>query len=287
MPVRSNAPSPQYRRRWTVSSNSVPTTSRVGVVELDPDDPVQRDGSEVGDRRVSTIDVPHVDDDAPCVVPGVLDELQAVVQRLDVRPREELDPEPGADVVGLRRELGELRRPVLAVPRRIVAVGGHLEVPGAERLRRLEKGVRIRSDSARCGPSSHQYGIPSSSRSTMPLSSSIARIPPARIPAGRRQVGGQQPEAAKPPPTPPRSARAAGAGCAGPHGRMRRHPRWTSMWPGDVPLCRESSLVLVGEFGEFAAAGDPTTAVNLTGAVPRWQQIHTRHTPPRGGEEDR
>jgi hypothetical protein len=45
--------------------------------------------------------------------------------------------------------------------------------------------------------------------------------------------------------------------------------------------------VLVGEFGEFAAAGDPTTAVTLTGAVPQWQQIHTRHTPPRGGEEDR
>src|SRR3954453_16723154 len=36
----------------------------VGVVEFDPDDPVQRNGGEVRDGRVGAFDVPDVDDDA-------------------------------------------------------------------------------------------------------------------------------------------------------------------------------------------------------------------------------
>src|SRR3954470_15874586 len=106
----------------------------VGVVEFDPDDPVQRNGGEVRDGRVGAFDVPDVDDDACRVVPGILDEPQAVVQGLDVRPWEELEPEPRPDAIGLRRELGELRRPVVGVPWGVVAVGGHLDVSRPERL---------------------------------------------------------------------------------------------------------------------------------------------------------
>src|SRR4051794_31300801 len=106
----------------------------VGVVEFDPDDPVQRNGGEVRDGRVGAFDVPDVDDHACRVVPGILDEPQAVVQGLDVRPWEELEPEPCPDAIGLRRELGELRRPVVGVPWGVVAVGGHLDVSRPERL---------------------------------------------------------------------------------------------------------------------------------------------------------
>ena len=49
------------------------------------------------------------------VVSGVVDEPRARAQVLDVRPREELEPEPRPDAVGLRRELGELRCPVLGI----------------------------------------------------------------------------------------------------------------------------------------------------------------------------
>ena len=101
--------------------------------------PSQRHGRPRRHGRAG--DVPGVDDDTTRFVSGVVDEPQAVVQRLDVRPGEELDPQPRADVVRLGRELGELRGPAPAVPWAVVAVGGDLDVPGAERLRRLEQAV--------------------------------------------------------------------------------------------------------------------------------------------------
>ena len=57
------------------------------------------------------------------LLPGLLDEAQAVVQRAHVGPGEELDAQPGADPVGLRGQLGELRGPVRTVPRLVLAVG--------------------------------------------------------------------------------------------------------------------------------------------------------------------
>src|SRR4051794_37110404 len=76
-----------------------PDDLRVRVVELDPDDAVQRYGGEIRDRGVRTLDVPRVDDDTRVGASGVLDELQTVMQRLDVRPGEELDPQLRAGVL--------------------------------------------------------------------------------------------------------------------------------------------------------------------------------------------
>ncbi len=69
-----------------------PQRRRRRVVQLDPDDPVQRHHGEVGHRRVRTGHVPRVDDDAARLVTGVGDELQSVVQSLDVRPRKNSMP---------------------------------------------------------------------------------------------------------------------------------------------------------------------------------------------------
>ena len=110
----------------------------VGVVQLDADDAVQRHGRQVGQRGVGPGDVPGVDDDAPGLVAGLLDEPQGLGERADVRPGEELDPQPGADSLGLGGELGEPGGPEPAVPRAVLAVGGHLEVAGAEGLGGLE-----------------------------------------------------------------------------------------------------------------------------------------------------
>ena len=182
-------------------------------------------------------DVPGVDDDTTCFVSGVVDEPQAVVQRLDVRPGEELDPQPRADIVRLRRELGELRGPAPAVPRAVVTVGGDLDVPGAERFRRLEQAVpdpigllspgpvvppvrdvpRARGGRCRC-------------RRAWPGFRS-AGTPPRRR-AGRRRAG-RSPGSR--PPTRPRSVRAASADCAGPVGRTQRHRRWSNRWRAGRP----------------------------------------------------
>src|SRR4051812_47959161 len=100
---------------------------------------MQWNGCEVRDRGMSTLNMPHVDNDTRSGVSGVLDELQSVVQRLDVRPREELDSQPRAGVLRLVGEFGELRGPVLTVPRRVIAVGSHLDLPGAQYLRGPEQ----------------------------------------------------------------------------------------------------------------------------------------------------
>src|SRR3954452_6888461 len=104
---------------------------------------MQWNGCELRDRRMGALDVPRVDDDTRSGVSGVLDELQSIVQRLDVRPGEELDPQPRAGVLRLGRELGELRGPVLRVPRRVISfsVGCHLDLPGAQYLRGPEQVV--------------------------------------------------------------------------------------------------------------------------------------------------
>src|SRR3954449_3229821 len=102
---------------------------------------MQWNGCELRDRRMSALDVPRVDDDTRSGVSGVLDELQSVVQRLDVRPREELDPQPRADVLRLGCEFGELRGPVLTVPRRVISVRSHLDVLRAQYLRGPEQVV--------------------------------------------------------------------------------------------------------------------------------------------------
>src|SRR3954468_10434085 len=95
---------------------------------------MQWNGCELRDRGMSTLNMPRVDNDTRSGVSGVLDELQSVVQRLDVRPGEELDSQPGPRVLRLGCEFGELRGPVLAVPRRVIAVWRHLDVPGAQYL---------------------------------------------------------------------------------------------------------------------------------------------------------
>ena len=119
----------------------------------------------------------------PAVVAGVGDELQAVVQRLDVRPGEELDAQPGTDILRLGGEFGEFLgpRPRSQGPSSPSGVTLMCRAPStsaaSSRLR------RTRSDSSRCGPSSHQYGIPSSSRWTIPLSASMVLIPASRYSA--------------------------------------------------------------------------------------------------------
>src|SRR4051795_8748993 len=100
---------------------------------------MQWNGCELRDRRMGALDVPRVDDDTRSGVSGVLDELQSVVQRLDVRPGKELDSQPRAGVLRLACELGELRGPVLTVPRRVISVGSHLDLPGAQYLRGPEQ----------------------------------------------------------------------------------------------------------------------------------------------------
>src|SRR5690242_9164316 len=121
----------------------------VRIVEFDADDAMQRNGSELRDRGMSTLDVPCVDDDTCSGVSRVLDELQSVAQRLDVRPGEELDSQPRAGVLRLGCEFGELGGPVLTVPRRVISVGRHLDVPGAQYLRGPEQ---VMPDAVRLHP---------------------------------------------------------------------------------------------------------------------------------------
>ena len=158
--------------------------------------------------RVRAGDVPGVDDDTTGFVSGVIDELQAVVQRLDVRPGEELDPQPCADILRLGRELGELRGPAPAVPGAVVTVGGDLDVPGAERFRRLEQAVpdpirlllagarrptstgcpRARGGRCRCRrawPGFRSAGIPPRRRADRPRA---GRSPGSRPPTRPRSV---------------------------------------------------------------------------------------------------
>src|SRR4051812_9702845 len=95
---------------------------------------MQWNGRELRDRGMRTLNMPRVDNDTRGGVSGVLDQLQSVVQRLDVRPGEELDSQPRARVLRLGCEFGELRSPVLTVPWRVISVGRHLDVPGAQYL---------------------------------------------------------------------------------------------------------------------------------------------------------
>ena len=177
MPVRSNTPSPQYRRRWTVSSNNVPTTCESASLSSTPMMRCSGTDARSATGRVSALDMPRVDDDARSVVSGVLDELQSVVQRLDVRPGEELDSQPRADACAWAASSANFAAQCSRSHGASSPSGVTLMCLAPSASAALSRSCRIRSDSSRRGPSSHQYGIPSSSRSTMPLSSSMARIP--------------------------------------------------------------------------------------------------------------
>ena len=133
-PWRSKAPSPQSRRRWTVSSNRGSGLLGVGVVELDADDVLQRHFGEVGRRGVGALGVPHVDDQATGRVTGGPDQVESDVDVRDVRPGQEFQADPGAGVGRLGGEAGELGGPVVAVPGPVGDIGAGLEVAGAERL---------------------------------------------------------------------------------------------------------------------------------------------------------
>src|SRR5512132_1846804 len=73
----------------------------VGVAELHADDVTQRDRGELGRRRPGPLGVPHVDDEAAGVVAGVPHQPQAVMDRPDVRPGKELQPDPGPGLAGV------------------------------------------------------------------------------------------------------------------------------------------------------------------------------------------
>ena len=85
-------------------------------------------------------DVPGVNDVVNRFVAGLLDEPQALLQRVLTLDRGELDAQSRADVLRLGRELGEPVRPKgCALPRAVVTVWRDLEVPGVERFGGLEQ----------------------------------------------------------------------------------------------------------------------------------------------------
>src|SRR5512132_2418987 len=105
----------------------------VGVAELHADDVTQRDRGELGRRRPGPLGVPHVDDEAAGVVAGVPHQPQAVMDRPDVRPGKELQPDPGPGLAGVLGQHGELGHPPVVVPGFAADVGRDLDVACAER----------------------------------------------------------------------------------------------------------------------------------------------------------
>src|SRR5215213_1131627 len=105
----------------------------VGVVELHADDVTERDRGQLGRRRPGPFGVPHVDDESPGVVAGVLHQPQAVLDCPDVRPGKELQPDPGPGLTGVLGQPGELRHPPVVVPGFAADVGRDLDVACAER----------------------------------------------------------------------------------------------------------------------------------------------------------
>src|SRR3954468_10218036 len=160
---------------------------------------MQWNGCELRDRGMSTLNMPGVDNDTCSGVSGVLDELQSVVQRLDVRPGEELDSQPRAGVLCLAGELGELRGPVLTVPRRVISVGSHLDLPGAQYLRGPEQ---LMPDSiGLLPPRSLVPPVRNSLKLEVRHTIVVEHGPdPAQpiFPLGRRKIRRQQPETTEP-----------------------------------------------------------------------------------------
>ena len=109
---------------------------------------------------------------------------------------------------------------------------------------------RTRSDSARRGPSSHQYGIPSSSRCTIPLSASMARIPLNRYSAtaaGRSSDSRPKPRKPADDAASIRSRSVSG---------LRRSGRSEAASPAEVQqVARSSSLPAAGSSCVFVPSG--------------------------------
>src|SRR5215218_3283985 len=176
-----------------------PHLDRVGVAQLHANDVGQRDRRELGRWGLGPLGVPDVDDEAAGVVAGVLHEPEAVVDRLDVRPGKELQPDPRPHLPGVLGERGELRRPPLLIPGFVDDVRRDLDVA---RIQRLGCGQQLPSD--RIGPPPPgPVGPPVGEELQLEMDEAVVggqRADPrhAVVLLGHQQVDIDQPETTKP-----------------------------------------------------------------------------------------